>query len=131
MSEVATNMVEQRSRYWVLVNIIGIGIYFYFASRLWPLPEDAGTDPAGTPIIWGLTVFPIFVACLLINIIWFTGIVRGGSRGKGWRPIRAWLLVMGAWFLCYKIEVYSINHGSFLSRANVGSGSGSAHPEKK
>lgn len=85
-------------------------MYLYFASKLWPLPEDAGTDLAGNPIVWGLTVFPVFAVCSLINIVWLTLIVLGGRKRKGWRSIRDWLLVMVAWVLVYSVDFYNINH---------------------
>jgi len=129
MCEVATNKTKRRSIYWVWANIIGFGIYLYFASKLWPLPEDAGADLAGNPIVWGLTVFPVFAVCLLINIVWLALIVLGGRKGKGWRSMRAWLLVMVAWVLVYRLDFYNINHGSTLSTGNAASGL--AHPEKK
>lgn len=98
-----------------------MGICLYISSLLWPTPEDvgAGLDSAGDAIVWGLTVFPVFAVCSLINIVWLSLIVLGGCKGKGWRSIRAWLLVMGAWFLLYRLEVYNVNHGSRFSTGNL------------
>ena len=104
--------INRASAYWVGSNMIGMGLYLYFASMLWPLPEDAGTDLAGTPIIWGLTVFRVLAVCSLINIVWLTLIVRGGLRGKGWRSMRVWLLVVISWVAVNRLDFYNIEHGS-------------------
>lgn len=129
MSNVATDKTKRRSIYGVWANIICLGIYLYFASKLWPLPEDAGANLAGNPIVWGLTVFPVFAICMLINIVWLALIVLGGRKGKGWRSMRTWILVMVAWVLVYRLDLYNINHGSTLSRGNPTPGL--AHPEIK
>jgi hypothetical protein len=128
MSEAATNKIKRRFRYGVWLNLIGMGTYLYFASKLWPQPEDAGTDLAGNPIVWGLTVFTVFAVCSLINIVWLTLIVLDGRKGKGWRSMRPWLLVIVAWVLVYRFDFYNINHGSTLITGNASSTL--AHTEK-
>jgi hypothetical protein len=96
------------------------------------VPEDAGVgDLAGNPIVWSLTVFPVLVVCLLINIVWLTMIVLGGRRGRGWRSIGAWLLVIISWVLVNRLDFYNINHGSSFSRGNVAPPTVPGHLEKK
>lgn len=130
MSEKAANKTKLRAKYWVGANILGIGIYLYFASRLWPLPKDAGTDLAANPIVWGLTAFPAFAVCSLINIIWLTLILHEGFRGKGWRSMRAWLLVVVSWAAVNRFDNYNIEHGSTFRIGNVPSPSVSNHSDK-
>jgi hypothetical protein len=119
---------KSKDTYWVLANIVGIGIYLYFASGIWPVPDD--TDlAAGTPIVWGLTVFPAFLLCSLMNIVWLTLIVSGGRRGKGWLSMRAWLLVVISWFAVNRLDSYNMDHGSAFRTGKVSS-KVSTHPEK-
>lgn len=92
-----------------------------FASQLWPQPEDAGTNLAGNPIVWGLTAFPVFAVCSLMNVVWLTLIVLDSRKGKGWRSMLPWLLVIGAWVLVYRVDFYNINYGTTLGTGNASS----------
>lgn len=124
-------MDKLKSRYWVCANLIGIGLYLYFASATWLPPSDPTIGLlSGEPIYWSLTALPVLAICLVINLIWLGLIVLNARRGSGWRSIRNWLLVIISWVLVNRFDGYNIEHGSRFSREIVAQPSVQTHPEK-
>lgn len=118
-----------RSSYWICANVLGVGLYLYFASGLWPRPEEVGIgDLAGNAIIFGFTVLPVLIAFMLINLLWLGLILLGLRRGNGWRPILVWMLVIASWIIVNRFDVYNTNHGSAFSRVNIPPASVLANP---
>ncbi len=84
---------------WVLLNILAMIAYLYFASAIWaPKGEKGLLGGPGDPILWVFTAFPFMVAGTLLNLVWLILIFRRRRSEKNWYPIIAWLVVIAAWY---------------------------------
>ncbi|MGR3219285.1 MAG: hypothetical protein ACUZ8H_05625 [Candidatus Anammoxibacter sp.] len=86
------------SLFWILANLIGLTAFVYFSSRIWAPHEDKGLlGGPGDPIIFGLTAFPVLVACALLNLGWLSFIAFRAKHHHPKRPLIIWLVVILLW----------------------------------
>jgi hypothetical protein len=110
-----------RVRYFVGLNIAGIALFLYFASKIWAPPGDQGLmGGPGDPLVWGFTAAPVLLLCVLINILWISLLVVGLIRGTSWRPIVIWMLVFVAWYGAMRLDVYRSYNGSCFEQISGG-----------
>ncbi|TVQ85444.1 MAG: hypothetical protein EA357_00645 [Micavibrio sp.] len=96
-----------RSAYWVYPNIFGMGLYLYFASWVWaPSGEKSFPEGAGDPVIWGSTAGLVLALYSLVNLVWLALILSAGSRGKGWKPVLLWAVVILLWVAANRYDAY-------------------------
>jgi hypothetical protein len=93
---------------WMLVNVLGVAGYLYFASWLWAPPGQQGEfGGPGDPLIYMSSAFPILAACFLLNLVWIVYIVRLAKRSWTWSIIVVWLVVVVAWYGVKKIRRFA------------------------
>lgn len=64
-------------------NVMGVALYLWRASDAWadPIERAAGvTTLTGEPFIWFAAIFPVVVACALLNVGWLAYIVVTRQR---------------------------------------------------
>lgn len=68
-------------------NALCATVFLVLAVSLWAQPEVADIPGAGAgdPLIWGLFVLPIFLLCLLVDLVVLCHIVIAGLRRKSIR----------------------------------------------
>jgi hypothetical protein len=90
-----------RSTHWTLFNLIGIGVYLYFASWVWTAGdgEMPGSDDA---FVYMLSAFPVLCLFALCNLIWLCFILFD-DRPKG-VALRHWMLIIVAWIVANRID---------------------------
>ena len=113
------NEVVSRAKYWISINVLGIILYLYFSSKIWaPAGEKGLKGGPGDPFIWGLTALPVAAICALANLVRLILILTNVLRGRGWRPILVWLLVIFAWIGANRLDVSQRYDGSALQIDN-------------
>ena len=91
--------VLRRSRFWLLVNIIGLPLYLYFASWIWaPHFEEGLLGGPGDPMIWGSTAFPVLAVCALADLLWLVLILVRRHWSPKWPALVLWVLVVACWY---------------------------------
>jgi hypothetical protein len=93
----------------LLANIVGLGFYLYFVTKLWSdMPGHVlYADDGPSFISWTLTAFPFEAACTIINLILIVGAVRRVILDRGWSLMVTWAMVLGAWMV---MDLYVESH---------------------
>ena len=95
---------------WLVVNVVGIGIFLVVASHSWIEPELADIPGAGggAPLVWALTALPIFAVFVLFNI----GAVLWSFLAKrGLGPLRrAAIASVPLWLVAFVVD--GLHHGA-------------------
>lgn len=105
---------KSENKIWVLINIVLICLYLYFASWIWaPLGvKTFQAGLAGDPIVWGGTAGITLIVCSLVNLAWLARLLWGLHKGrKKWRPILIWVLVILSWFGATRYDYYNQRNG--------------------
>ncbi len=97
---------------WVIVNLIGMAAFLYFAVETWIEPELANEPGAsgGEFMVWGVSALPIFLFFMLAHfgISVATGLERrrsGSWRGEIFLGVTLW-----CWFAVFVYD--NSHHGS-------------------
>ena len=89
---------KNSQKYWILANAVGLAAFFYFSSWGWaPRGHEGELAGPGDPIIWGLTVFPVTVSFLVVNLVWFVMAILHIHRKHNWKPLVIWFSVILLW----------------------------------
>jgi len=78
-------------------------IYVVAASHGWVIPREraAGLDSVtGEPLVWALSVLPISVVFIVLNVTWGAFILAG----KQWRTGLLWLSTIPIWLVAVAID---------------------------
>jgi hypothetical protein len=84
-------------------NLAGAIVYVGAASHAWiPAQERAlGINSVtGEPYVWALSVFPIWAAFLLLNIVWGALLIAR----QQWRRGIWWLLTIPVWLVAMAVD---------------------------
>jgi len=107
------------SIYWIAANIVGIVLFLYFSSRLWAPPGQEGLLPAGgDPIVWGMTVLPVMVIFLIVEIVWLSKSIVS-IRKLGWKAMTPWLVVFVVWVAVVAYDNHRSYTGSDVYSSNT------------
>lgn len=98
------NLVAQPWSVLLLVcNFVGAVVYVTAASNGWVTREERALglhSVTGEPYIWALSVMPICVVFLLLNLIWRAFILCR----RQWRCAPLWLLTIPIWVVAVIID---------------------------
>ena len=54
------------------LNAVGVAAYLWWASKTWPIPEEAGLcSQTMEPILWVVGCIPLFIGFAIINLGWW------------------------------------------------------------
>jgi len=102
-----------REKIWIAVNIVGIVLYLYFASRIWAPPGESGLEGGpGDPFIWVISAFPFLAVCFIVNIIWLALMLFKLRKSSAWIGLLLWIFLMAAWLGANRYDVYRQYTGS-------------------
>jgi hypothetical protein len=103
--------------FYVLTNLIGIFLYFLFDSNIsnfakW---EGRGYYEFGDSIKYIFTAFPVFLLCLLINILWGIKALIDIFRRKNFHAFVAGVVIAALWvanlWVCSYLANAAIKNG--------------------
>jgi hypothetical protein len=81
----------------LLANCFGIYVYIERASVSWPIPEEAGLDPAtvGPALVWVLGALPVIVLFTLVDAVWLYVVkTRKSDRAYVYAAITIWFFAI-------------------------------------
>ena len=86
---------NQRSVWWVLANMLGIGVFLAFASKSWiePALADVPGASVGNFMVWGTSALPILVSFFFVHLI--VGLIALKRMQRDWAL--ALMLTTGCW----------------------------------
>ncbi len=87
----------------LLANVVGAVIYVLRARNGWVIPEEEANGIhviTSEPMIWALSILPVCVVFLLVNVIW------GGTIAlrRRWVQGRIWLVSALIWIVAIGID---------------------------
>lgn len=79
------NAIRQE-KWWLGANLVGVGLFLWFASRTWLEPQLRGELVAtgGDGVIWTLTALPVLGVFFLADLVWLLLATRRGIQTKDW-----------------------------------------------
>ena len=109
-----TKLAFNKMKYWLLANAIGLALFLFFASQLWPdlAEQDIHLEMRDDTFFQFLgTCIPTLLLFFLINIAWliqsFMTILKERFHGiRGWFWLLTWLLVVASWVIVFKYDRY-------------------------
>lgn len=102
---------------WLAINILGIVLYLYFASKIWAPAGEAGlVGGPGDSFIWVLTALPVLAINSLINVVILLFIFVTSQKNQIWKFSIIWIFVVTAWFGAYRYDVYRQYTGEQLAQ---------------
>lgn len=115
-------MVEiiNKNKYWLIANIIGLSLYFYFVKPSWltiaqqDIPwESRVTDPVIEALnnLWLVTCFPILLTFFIFNLIWLVCILINVGQRRLWNVL-IWFFVAVVWIIFLQYSWYRSTHES-------------------
>lgn len=108
-----------KNKPWIVINLVGMIVYLYFSSWGWPVSGEQGfIGGAGDPIVWALSVFPVLVICLLVNIGWLIRLSLEIYRHGGWASVPIFLIVATLWAASIEIDHLHEYSGALIHQAN-------------
>jgi hypothetical protein len=82
-------------------NVLGIIIYVTVSSYSWAIPQERGLNSmTGEPLVWAVSVLPIWALFSLLNLIWAAIII--GRRQ--WRSASLMGVTAGIWLAGVAID---------------------------
>jgi len=103
----------------IFVNIPGIALFLYFASKIWAPAADKGLyGGPGDPIIWTFLAFPFLAICTLVNFIASRGVLIRFFYHRDWRLFALYIVIIAAWIGAVKYDFSRPYDGSRLSQEN-------------
>jgi hypothetical protein len=98
------NLTAQRWSVVLLVlNFIGAVVYVVAASNGWVIPRERELglhSVTGEPYVWALSVFPVCVVFLVLNLTWGAFILAR----KRWHSGIFWLLTIPIWLAAVVLD---------------------------
>lgn len=83
---------------WLAVNVIGMGLYLFFASALWVAPEDQGNPGGpGDAFVWLFTVVPVLLVFTVANLLALFKVIKEYHRTRSLVPVLLWIVVCSVW----------------------------------
>lgn len=83
---------------WLAVNVMGMGLYLFFAAALWVAPEDQGTPGGpGDAFAWLFTVVPVLLVFAVPNLVALSKVIKGYRRTRSLVPVLLWIVVCSVW----------------------------------
>jgi hypothetical protein len=104
-------LLFRRHRWWFAVNLVGLAVYLWLASRTWLEPELRGENvgQAGDAIVWALTALPVLMFAAVANVVWFImQTIRRPKDDQAWVG-PAGLVIAGLWVIAFLVD----RHGGF------------------
>jgi len=96
-----------RTKPWILINVIGIGLYACLASGNWSqenVPILFRTDD--DLMRWLEFCLPVLALFALFNGVWLVLILFRIRRIKSWKASISWILMSALWFAAFKYDRY-------------------------
>jgi hypothetical protein len=96
-----TMLAVNRDPWWLLANLIGMGLFFYQMATGWAAPElraETVFDGSANDMIgWGIATLAIPAMFALVNMAWLIQAVVGAIRAGQWMSILVVLGMAWAW----------------------------------
>ena len=86
-----------------ILNVIGAIVYVRAASVAWAIPEERAQgiySVTGEPLIWALSVLPVFASFCLIDLVWGAFILVK----RVWRDGYLWLSSFAIWLIAIGVD---------------------------
>jgi hypothetical protein len=98
-------------RYWVIVNLIGIGVFIHNCVSCWT-KDDTGKmeDTINIAISWSLANIPLIFILAVVNMCWLLVIVRSKNRPAAF----VWLLTVVLWLVIIRLEFWIRHPGQLF-----------------
>lgn len=107
-------IVMRKLNYWVIANAVGVICFIYLSSKLWsPSGENGLLGGPGDPLIWTLTVFPVILIFLIVNLVWLVRALLH-VRKDGVRGLFVWALVLVVWLAAFGYDRHRSYDGSMV-----------------
>jgi hypothetical protein len=103
-------VLARRATQWIVLNLLGMGVYFMLASSHWVSAADFG-EPGGPGDAFYVVfvLWPFLLAFALLDSIALVVIVRRLSHGPRSRAVAIWLAVIASWIAVLVLD----NHLAF------------------
>jgi hypothetical protein len=96
-----------RSKFWIIVNAIGLGLYICLASGNWSQENVPILFRTGDDVMrWLKFCLPMLALYVVFNAIWLVVILLRIRRIKSWAPSISWALIMALWVAEFKYDRY-------------------------
>jgi len=111
MVGVMKNSIYMAAGIVAFVNLIAIVAFMLVASNEWIEPELADVPGAsgGAGIVWVLVVFPIFLGCGLLDLMWVILVCFVCKWKEMWRLGLAFLPILAVWLGALYVD--GLHHG--------------------
>jgi len=100
----------------IIINLLGFALFIFLAPKLWAPAGREGFDyfDEVTAFIWGLTVLPPLVLCMLVNLILVREILVGAIYYQRWMIFVLWIIIVAIWGFAVKYDLSRHYNGSEL-----------------
>jgi len=100
----------RRAPVWILVNLIGMGVYLRLASEIWVRPGDEGLPGGpGDPFYWTLCLLPFLAFCLAFNLLAPYVILKCTPKTRKLSSVGIWSAIAMLWIVTNTYD----NHRAF------------------
>jgi uncharacterized membrane protein YhaH (DUF805 family) len=96
---------SRRAPIWIVLNLIGMGIYLQLGSALWTIPGEEGLPGGpGDPLYWFFLLLPILLGYLVFNLAALCAIIRRVRQTGNPASLYVWAAIAVIWIVTFRYD---------------------------